>query len=62
MRERRAAVRERTLGVLQSKNPRACSVFLLQVDQNQRLDHRRVDVGTQVNDRAHAVEVLLPMP
>src|SRR6187399_2999068 len=54
MRERRAAVRQRALGLFEREHARACDVFLLQVDQDQGLDDLRIHIGAQIDDRAHA--------
>jgi len=55
MRERGAAVRQRALGVLERQHARACDVFLLQVHQHQGRNDRRIDVGAQIDDGAHAL-------
>ena len=52
--ERGAAIGERALGLLERQHARARDVFLLQVDHHQGLDDRRIDVGANVDDGAHA--------
>ena len=59
MREGGAAIRERALGLLERQDARARDVLLLQIDEHQRLDDRRVDVSAQIDDGAHARGLIL---